>query len=236
MSLESLPMQPEPEIPEWQDVPEQRGPGIPTLPRGTYEFQLPYNLTPDRWKEDKDKNEVMHFRLSFDADFPLVVTATNVQGVEEHALFRGSISTRPRPRFVGKRGDPPKYVSDAVYLYKDALKGPQINIKDDKTVRDGICKVGAGKKFVATVVWPAFCNPKKVRYILDADGNSIEDPEGKQGCGANYRDGKTIDPATGMISERFVCAGKDGNGCGAAIRVFPELSNFRPAIEVPAAQ
>lgn len=222
-------MQKEPEISDWNDVPEQRGPSIPTLPRGKYRFRIPHNLTPDRWKEDKDKLEVMHYRLPFDADFPLEVTATNVPGLEEHPLFRGSISTRPRPRFVGKRGDPPKYVSDAVYLYKDALKGPQINIKDDKAVRDGICKIGAGKEFLAQVIWPAFCNPKKVRYVLDADGQSVEDPDGKMGCGANYRDGKTIDLATGVISERFTCGGKDGNPCGAAIRVFPELSNFGAA-------
>lgn len=221
-------MQAEPGILDWDSVPDQRGPVIPALPRGDYEFQLPHNLTPNSWKEDEEKKEggsVMHYRLQFDADFPLVVTATNVP-VEEHSLYRGSISTRPKRRWVGKKGDPPAMVSDALYLYKDALKGPKINPADDKAVRDGICKVGAGKRFVARVIWETNCSDKKVRYVTGPDGNSILDPEGKMGCKTFYKDGKTVDPTTGAIADRFTCK------CGAALRVFPELSNFRPAIEV----
>ena len=229
MSLESLNLAAEPVIDSWDDVPQQQGPSIPTLPRGEYQLQLPHNLLVDKWAEQKIKKtkdgvetEETYYRVNFDADFPLVVTATNVEGVEPHALFRGSISTMPRPRFVGKRGDPPKQVSDAVYLYRDGLKGSTVGFKpsDHKALVAAICKAGAGKEFVARVIWPAFCNKKKIRYIVDAQGQNIEDPEGKFGCGENYRDGKTID-AQGVIAERFTCK------CGASLRVFAELAQFR---------
>ena len=230
MSLENLPMQPEAPLESWDDVPQQQSPSIPTLPRGEYQFRLPHNLTPDKWveselKKNKDGVETVekYLRVSFDADLPLEVTATAVEGLEAHFLFRGSISTMPRPRFVGKRGDPPKQVSDAVYLYRDGLKGSTVGFKpsDHKALVAAICKVGAGKEFVARVIWPAFCNKKKVRYVLDAQGQSVEDPEGKMGCGENYRDGKTLDNATGQVAERFTCK------CEAALRVFAELANFR---------
>lgn len=231
MSLESLNLAAEEPISDWSEVPEQRGPQLPTLPRGDYQFRLPYNLKPEQWIEGELKKEgkepEKYYRVSFDADLPLEVTATNVAGVEEHALFRGSISTMPRPRFVGKRGDPPKQVSDAVYLYRDGLKGSTVGFKpnDHKALVAAICKVGAGKEFVAKVIWPAFCNKKKVRYIVDAQGQNIEDPEGKFGCGENYRDGKTVDEK-GQIAERFTCK------CGASLRVFAELGQFRAVAQV----
>lgn len=214
------PLQQEPPVDNWDAVPEQQKARLPALAKGTYEFQLPLNLQPKHFEEVETKGPDgavtgKYRRARFDADLPLVVTRdTTAEQSYVNQLFEGSIGTNPRPRFVGKRGDPPKRVSDAVYLYKDGLKGSTVGFKptDDNALVDAICKLGAGKKFVADVIWPAYCNKKKVRRVKDSNGATIEDPEGKLGCGENFRDAQ---------AENFQCK------CGADIRVFPELARFR---------
>jgi hypothetical protein len=136
-------------------------------------------------------------------------------------IFEGNLSTLPRPRFGKRKGDPVKQVSDAVYFYKDALKGSTVGFKPNDTAAliDAICKLGAGKKFQAHVVWGTSCNKKRVRRVVDSAGQNVEDPEGKLGCGKYYRDA----PA-----EEFQCQ------CGASLRVFPELANYRPVEETTA--
>lgn len=120
----------------------------------------------------------------------------------------------PRPRFGKRKGDPVKQVSDAVYLYKDGLEGPVGAFKptEHEKLVEAICKIGAGKTFVADVSWPAYCNKKKVRRLRDSAGQLVDDPEGKLGCGKNFRT---------ATQEEFACE------CGAVIFVFPELVRFR---------
>lgn len=199
---------------------------MPLLPPGTYEFQLPVNLSAKHWEETEQKQDgkvvAKWHRVKWSADLPLVVVRdTTAEQSYNGQLFEGGCSTQPRPRYVGKKGDPPKHVSDAAYLYKDGLKGNDRTFKPTESEKlvAAICKIAqeraqAGKPatFLANVTWPGNCSKKKVRYVLDSNGQSIEDPEKKMGCGKFHR----VAPA-----ERFQCE------CGAAIRVFPELENYR---------
>jgi hypothetical protein len=215
---------PEPPVDDWDQVPDQQKTRLPLLPVGTYEFQFPHNLGVKHWeKQEKEvekegvKSKVLiGYRVRFDADLPLtVVRDTTAEQTYKDHLFGGGISTMPRPRFVGKKGTPPKQVSDAVYVYKDALKGPvppPFKPTEHEKLLEAICRLGAGKTFIADVAWPAFCNRKKVRRVRDSAGQLIDDPEGKYGCGKNYREAQ---------AEEFVCE------CGATLFVFPELARYR---------
>jgi hypothetical protein len=223
---------PEPPVDNWDEIPEQGKARVPALPVGTYEFQIPANLQPKHWEKQEKEVKVVKeglettekvvtgYRVRFDADLPLVVTRDTTPEqtyASSGSIFGGSISTMPRPRF-GKKGDPPKHVSDAVYLYKDGLKGAVGGFKptEHEKLIAAICQVGAGKKFIADVAWPAYCNKKKVRRVRDSAGQLIDDPEGKFGCGKNFRT---------ATQEEFPCE------CGAAIFVFPELVRYRVSEE-----
>lgn len=224
------PLQAEPPVDSWDDVPEQRAARAPLLPKGLYEFQIPHNLQPKHFEEMKSKEMVkgadgketpktVWRQCHFSAELPLVVTRdTTPEQTYSGQIFEGNLSTLPRKRFGKRKGDPVKMVSDAVYFYKDALKGSTVGFKPSDTEKliDGICKIGAGKKFQAQVIWQVGCSKSKVRRVIDSAGQNVEDPEGKHGCGKFYRDAP---------SEDFVCE------CGASLRVFPELANYKPSEE-----
>lgn len=218
-------------VDNWDDIPEQGKARLPLLPAGTYEFLLPHNLQPKHWeKQEKEvkvvkeglettEKQTIGYRVRFDADLPLVVTRdTTSEQTYKDSIFGGGISTMPRPRFGKRKGDPVKQVSDAVYLYKDGLKGAVGAFKptDHEKLIAAICQAGAGKTFVADVAWPAYCNKKKARRLRDSSGQLVDDPEGKLGCGKNFK---------AATQEEFTCE------CGAVIFVFPELVRFRASEE-----
>jgi hypothetical protein len=89
----------------------------------------------------------------------------------------------------------------------------------------------AGQRFKARLGWQTSCNPNN--EIYNADGERVQ---GKKGCGRRYgeraykkRNGEKVlaipTLPNGQLAERFQCAGEN---CGAYLRAFGNLSNFRP--------
>jgi len=91
------------------------------------------------------------------------------------------------------------------------------------------------KSFKAYVEWRFYCNPNKPRRIAaEVDGRTklIEDPAGTKGCGRSFGEtayvkgnGDKVNAiptnGSGELTQSFKCV------CGGAIRIFPELINFR---------
>ena len=81
---------------------------------------------------------------------------------------------------------------------------------------------------------PAPQRTKKVRYVADDEsGRSIPDPSGKVGCGASYGTEAWVSKSTGK-QQFLIPQNEKGEfnysfecGCGANLRVFPNLTNYR---------
>lgn len=214
---------------DWDNPPEQPAGGFaPAIYPDSYEFELPKDLE-NCW-EVVEINEGdlkgQYVALQFDAQHPLVGIRSQ-SGQHDGETYNGRISGVPRNR--SKKGDPPKYASDLMYLLLYGFEGKE----KPKNSREWISVVNgyAGKHFVADAEWSAFCNKKKTIYVYDAQGNAVEDPgvvnpetgvtSKRVGCGKNYYMRDIPKDAQGAYSERFQCS------CGAALRAFPQLVRFR---------
>jgi hypothetical protein len=194
------------------DLPEQGGrPAIPPQP-GTYRFWLPKTLpnVKEFW-ETYQTEKGQRLRAVFQGEHSLVM-ASGTQ-------FRARISNGERPR-----GKEKKLASDMAFLlqalgHKGAVG---VNSEYKAALQDH-----AGGEFLADVVYRGFCNPKKDRYV-----NGVK--EAGAGCGQEYSmrgykkaDGKLVKKVpqsdTGAWPSEFTCV------CGADVRAFAELENFKPA-------
>ncbi len=201
---------------DYDNVGEERGAFTPNLPEGDYEFQLPKNLA-GLW-EISASQKGQRVRLQFSNDEPLRVSNSRVPELIGSA-WTGSISNVERNR--ARKGEPDRLVSDLGLFVRNALKD-STKISGQKELMALVNKHG-GEKFVANNEWSAYCNQKKVRYVTDETGHSVEDPEGKQGCGANYYSSGLPRNADGSKADRLTCA------CGAALMARGNLARFRPA-------
>jgi hypothetical protein len=82
----------------------------------------------------------------------------------------------------------------------------------------------AGKEFSATVEFQWSCNPKKEKYVEDAEGNT-QKLEGTTGCGARYYQNTIEKNEDGTYPERITCGGLEGQ-CGASLRAFAQLGSI----------
>jgi hypothetical protein len=199
------------------EIPEQRGGFKPLLQPGDYEFQLPQNLK-DLWEPTADgKNISLVFSES-----PLIVSRARDAQVIGLGYY-GQISSRPFNR--ARKGEPDVLVDDLTYLLKYGLKDDRR--PKTKTELGAYISEHASGFFMAQVEWSANCNEKAVRFVADANGQSVADPSGKVGCAKKYKQYRDEIPRAedGTYQERFLCQ------CGASLRCFGNLSRFRPATE-----
>lgn len=218
---------------DFDKMPEQRGSYGPPLYPGTYRFKLP-TLKPDMdiW-DHRDTEKGPRLVVKFEGAAALLIVQSP-GGKHDGESFEWNVSNQEFNR--AKQGEPEQFASDLDFLLRDGF-----NIKKRPPSNLGFAQALialSGKEFTADDEWTWYCNKNRDIYILDSTGNSRV-VEGQKGCGAKYyQGGRTgvqkvlsdpADPKSAQVwPERIICGGKDGIPCGAAVRAFPNLRNFRP--------
>ena len=217
---------------DFADMPDQRGSYAPPLYPGDYRFKLP-KLTADMevWDKLDTEDGVRLNVLLLDAAALTVVQSPG--GTRDGESFELRISNQGFNR--ARKGEPEIRVSDMDYLLRDGLK---ITTKPKTNADYARALIAASEReFTATVEWTWRCNPKKDIYVDDGQG-STKQVEGQKGCGAKYYQGGASgvqkvysdpnDASSALVwPERVECSGRDGVPCGASVRAFPQLRNFR---------
>ena len=220
---------------DFANMPDQRGSFGPLPQPGTYRFKVP----------------------AFDASSPVFDTITTEKGPRLNLVFDGAFALEiiqsPGGTHNGeslnirlsnqefnraRKGEPDQFASDLDWIFRDVLKlqkAPKTNPQYAQTAIQSL----AGKEFTADLEFTWRCNPKNDIRVDNGQGGT-EVVEGTKGCGAGYYMGtrpgqigkehsNPEDPSSPLIyPERIVCGGKDGIPCGALVRAFPRLRNFRP--------
>lgn len=212
----------------YENIPDQRTEFKPLIQPGDYLFSLPLNIASAWTAFDTtvDGKSVQRVAVQFDSEHPLtVVGAKDSKLLGEWLQLRISNAERNRAR----KGDPPAFVSDMLYLLREAFG---FTGKPERN-RDWIAALNgfADKQFVAALTWSSFCNDQKTRYIEDPEtGQAVEDPDKVKGCGARYYQRDIPKTEEGTLFERFACTQpRDGYECGASLRAFGNLERFRKA-------
>jgi len=211
------------------EIPEQFGSFAPPPQPGYYRFKMPSSLT-KIWDLVDVTNEEVKKRVKsskalvaiFSNDYPLTVThARDESYIGQTFLTRVQVAPRHRGNNI--------YISDMYYLLE---KGFDHDMSDCKSWKprawaDALI-THANEEFGARVEWSAFCNPNKVRYILDDQGNAIEDPSGVKGCGANVYEPDIPRNEDKTFMLRFECGscGED-DGTHAYLRAYANLAEFK---------
>lgn len=216
-NLQELGLTDEDEIPvDFEKLPQQYGLGLEPPQPGTYKFTLPADLA-----------------NVFEA-LPMP-NGPRIKAVLREAstltLHKTDGTTQPFPCEISNAerdyGDSGKS-SDMAYVLAAVGSVP----KDGKNSSYGEAfKAAAGKSFIADVTLDASCNPKKGIY---RDG-ALDDNQ--KGCGQRFdmegytpkrgpNKGKPVFAIprddSGKYATRFLCS------CGAELRAWPRLRNFRP--------
>lgn len=198
---------------DYEKVPEQRAGFPPNLPMGEYGFALPASLDDafEVFDATKDGKTVQRLSIQFDAEI--------LKGPAGGVYPRARISNVPRNR--SRRGEPEALVSDMDYLL--ISQGITSRPPSNQGYIDAVRKIGGGR-FSASNEWSARCSDQKVRRIFDDTGASVEDPEGKMGCGnAIYSRDIPRNPENPReYLESFTCA-----RCNSALRAFQQLGRIR---------
>ena len=202
LSNEALPSQAFDDLPEF-------GTYAPPPQPGPYRFQLPGSLS-NVW-ETFDGKKGQRIRVIFDKDAPLLITASP-GGRANHDTFNTRISNDER-----KRGKDGPEASDMDYL----LKAFGVKTRPASNAAYAQALLGfAGKEFGADVSYSWGCSAAKDIYVKNAEGKS-EKVEGHKGCGAKYYQKDVPKAADGTYAQEIGCS------CGAVIRCFANLENFR---------
>ena len=218
---------------DFDKMPEQRGTYGPPLYPGTYRFKLP-TLRPDLdvW-DHRDTDKGVRLLVNFEGASALTIVQSP-QGKHDGESFEWSVSNQEFNR--ARQGEPEQLASDLDFLLRDAFKIQKRPVSNLGFAQALIAL--SGKEFTADNEWTWYCNKNRNIYVLDGAGASRE-VDGQKGCGAKYYQGgrtgveKVLsdpnDPKSPQVwPERIICGGKDGIPCGAAVRAYPNLRNFRP--------
>jgi hypothetical protein len=223
--------------PDFDAMPDQRGSFGPIPQPGTYRFKLPtFDAGSPIWDKFEQQGQPTRLNVVFEDAFALTIVQ-GPGGNHQGESFAWRVSNMPFNR--ARKGEAEILVSDLDYLLRDALslpKAPTTNV----AYAQALIQHGAGKEFTADLEFTWRCNPKRDIYVEDGQGGTSK-VDGQPGCGANYYQGDGIkagtvgrvhanpdDPASALVyPERVVCGGKDGIPCGASVRAFPRLRNFR---------
>ncbi len=215
------------EIPE--EIPEQFGSFAPPPQPGYYRFKMPNSLT-KIWDLVEVRNEEVKKRLKssqvlvaiFSNDYPLDIThARDKSYIGQTFLTRVQVAPKHRGNDI--------YISDMYYLLEKGFDHDMSTCKTwgQRQWADALI-THAGQEFGARIQWSAFCNANKVRYILDDQENSIEDPSGVKGCGTNVREEDIPHNEDKSFMLRFQCGscGED-DGTRAYLRAYANLTEFK---------
>lgn len=180
---------------------------------GPFRFKLPGDLT-TIWDTFEAEGKGTRVTAVFDANAPLVITQSK-GGKYNGEPFQTRLNNNERAR-----GKDKKLASDLDYLIA-ALEGPQA--KRPTSNREYIQRVVAlrGKEFGADIRWSWRCSKDRVIRVRDAQGQLIEAPDGKKGCGETYYQEDVQPLATGEYALEAGCT------CGAVLRAFGNLDNIR---------
>jgi hypothetical protein len=208
---------------DFENIPEEGKAFAPNLPaQESYTFSLPDVFEAELITTKRGQR----IRIVFNEESPLTVVSSRGDFANGQT-WQGSINNAEQNR--ARYGEPEVLVPDLLYLIR--VFDPAAKPKTNKDYIEAIKKL-AGKTFVAENTWTSWCNKNKTIYIDGENGQAQEDPEGRQGCGANYKSysrGEKCIPrnAEGDYQERFPCK------CGASLRAFQNLRRFRKADEIP---
>ena len=205
LTQESLPAQ------SFDDLPEVGGFTLPPQP-GPYRFQLPANL--GKIWEPVETKKGQRVRAIFDKDAPLLIVASP-GGRATNDSFQTRLTNVERKR--GKEG---VEASDLDYLLK--VLGERIRPATNKAYGDALITY-AGKEFGADITYSWSCNPEREIYAPDAEGK-LQKVDGVKGCGKKYYLRDVQKTEEGVYPHEITCSGE---GCGAVIRCFANLENFR---------
>jgi hypothetical protein len=214
---------------DFENMPEQRGTYAPPLPPGPYRFKLPtLKADMDCW-DHRDTEKGPRLVVKFEGGAALTIVQSP-GGTHNGESFEWQVSNQEFNR--AKYGEPEQLASDLDFLLRDAFKILKRPVGNLSFAQQLIAL--SGKEFASDNEWTWYCNKNRDIYVLNAEGSGTV-VEGQKGCGAKYYQGRPggnsgvqRDPTTGLYPERIICNGKDGIPCGAAVRAFPNLRNFRP--------
>lgn len=190
-----------------EDMKEQRGGRTEPLYPGDYLFTLPSEFDFKPVETDKGQRVAVVFREDKALQTPAGPVNTQISNVERVIV---DFDTKEE-----------SLVNDFGFLLKAlGFKGP---LKTNRDYAQALSEF-PGAKFLGTIEWSAYCNPKREKYV---DGEKQEDT----GCGARYgqksykkRNGEVvtaIPKADGKFASTFTCS------CGAELNVFQNIQRIR---------
>lgn len=209
---------------DFNDMPEQQGLRQPMLQPGTYEFALPDKIEPKDFEQYQVTSLGPRLRLNLrDAKALKVVT----RGGQP---FGTQLNNAEMER--GRKGGEQKKGSDMAWLIA-AVGGALPPGAGNRSYRDELLKHG-GKRFIADAVVSGRCNPDRDIY------KAGEEKKGVKGCGTKFAMDGPFTIKNGPNAGKTVYGiprGEDGSWpegvacpkCGADVRLFVNLSNFRQA-------
>jgi hypothetical protein len=223
-----------------EEVPDEFSASPPPPYPGAYRFRLPANLTAlwDKFMtkiRDTDTQEVERVTLIFDKEDPLtIIQAPPTEQQEVGTAFTTRLNNRERNR--ARKNETPLFVADLLYLLRalGETAVPKFNIDYINLMN----KYG-GREFGADLEWTTNCNEENQIYIEEVDQATgaitlvpgVDGATGQpvKGCGARYyMNHWPRDPQNGnRYRSRLICGGKNGVPCGASLRPFGQLRNFR---------
>jgi len=215
--LSKLGLKPDPigESINYDDLP-QFGGFQPPLPPGAYRFQLPASLK-EVW-EAFDTQQGQRISAVFEGESALTIVQAGVKTLIDTA-FRYRLSNAER-----ERGRDKTLASDMDYLLAALGEKTSPGVGRNHAYIQRLLQY-AGRTFGADIEWSWSCNPKRDIWVELAEGGQQE-VSGTKGCGKRYymRDPGilALKAEAGEYPLRITCE------CGASVRAFANLTNFRP--------
>lgn len=211
---------------DYASMPEQLGTFVDPPQPGTFRFKFPTRMD-DLW-ESFDYAEGTppgkRIRAKFDDAHPLLILQSP-DGTHNGEPFTTTVTNAERPR--GKKTDANRpQISDMDYFNRDVFGLAQKPVGNVGYAQEFMKH--AGEEFTADITWSWYCNPKRNIYVDNGQGGYMEVDQ--KGCEQSYypRDLEKVhanpdDPQSPMVYPLRITCGK----CGANLRAFANLSNFR---------
>lgn len=211
---------------DYGTMPDQLGTFVEPPQPGSYRFRFPARMDAiwEVFDHPNGKPPGKRIRAKFDDANPLTIVQSP-GGTRDNEPFMTSITNAERKR--GKKDDTAApYISDMDYINRDVFGLTAKPAGGNVGYAQEFMKHG-GEEFGAEVTWNWFCNDKKNIYVDDGTGRLTEVQQA--GCGTSYYqkdvDKVPSDPADPnspkVFPLRITCS------CGANVRAFANLGNFR---------
>lgn len=222
---------------DFATMPDQRGSFGSLLQPGTYRFKFPiFDANAPIWDslDAPTGRSGKRINLKFEDAFALTVVQSP-GSVHNGESFEARFSNREFNQ--ARKGEPDYFVSDLDFIFRDVLKLP-LPAKTNAQYAQFAIQSLSGKEMTADLEFTWKCNPKNDIRVDDGQGTTTV-VEGQKGCGNGwYQSGKSAiqkqhadpaDPTSPLIYPERIgpCPGKDGVPCGASVRAFPRLRNYR---------